>query len=40
MIEPYKPIYRVSEVAELLCTSKNAVYDLLKKRRITFSIDK
>ena len=40
MVEAYKPIYRGAEVAEVLCTSKNAVYDLLKKRRITFSIDK
>lgn len=26
MVQPYKPIYTVKEVAELLCTSKNVVY--------------
>lgn len=36
MVEAYKPIYRVAEVAEVLCTSKNAVYDLLKKGELPF----
>ena len=36
MIEPYKPIYRVSEVAELLCTSKCVVYDMLKNGELPY----
>lgn len=29
MVQPYKPIYTVKEVAELLRTNRNAVYKIL-----------
>lgn len=36
MVQPYKPIYTVKEVAELLCTNKNVVYAFLNSGRLPY----
>lgn len=36
MVQPYKPIYTVKEVADLLCTNRNAVYSMLNKGEIPY----
>lgn len=38
MVQPYKPLYTVEEVAELLGTSKSAVYDFLNFGLIPYLI--
>lgn len=38
MIQPYKPIYTVKEVAELLCTNRTAVYSLLNCGQLPYLI--
>ena len=32
MVEPYKPLYTVEEVATVLLTNTDTVYDLIRKK--------
>lgn len=36
MVQPYKPIYTVKEVAELLCTNRNVIYDFQNRGRLPY----
>lgn len=36
MVQEYKPIYTVKEVAEVLCTNRNAVYVLLNNGELPY----
>lgn len=36
MVEPYKPIYTVAEVAKVLRVSKNTVYDLMRDGKLPY----
>lgn len=36
MVEPYKPLYTVKEVAQILRITKNAVYDLLNNGELPY----
>lgn len=34
MVEPYKPLYTVKEVSKVLKVNTDAVYDLIRKKRL------
>ncbi len=34
MVEPYKPLYTVEEVATILMTNTDTVYDLIRRGRL------
>lgn len=34
MVEPYKPLYTVKEVSKVLKVNTDAVYDLIRKRKL------
>lgn len=34
MVEPYKPLYTVEEVATILMTNTDAVYDLIRRGKL------
>lgn len=38
MVKTYNPIYRVSEVAELLRTNRNAVYNLMNSGKLPYLV--
>ena len=38
MVKTYNPIYRVSEVAEVLRTNRNAVYNLMNSAKLPYLV--
>ena len=38
MVKTYNPIYRVSEVAEVLRTNRNAVYNLMNSGKLPYLV--
>ena len=36
MVQPYKPLYNVMEVADILMINKNSVYDLMNSGKLPY----